>query len=240
MAIFVHLASVWVPFTSEAKEAVAHYPEMLREITLALQDCGRRLAQSLRARARLDSEAKRRSLFERYIPELGASIGKITGRPRDDIANLFLKALPHFVNMNEPPPELPPSEGGPAGGAAPATDLPSTIDEEESDKKGPKKKKGAPSDEAGKRAKGKGTKSKTAATVEATKDTAAKVERVKDTKSKGAHAKGEDVASAGRGRTAAKGKSKAGGRAVKGKVKKGGRAAKSSPGKKGEQLRLIE
>ena len=49
LAIFVHLASVWVPFTSEAKEAVAHYPELLREITLALQECGRRLAQSLRA-----------------------------------------------------------------------------------------------------------------------------------------------------------------------------------------------
>jgi DNA topoisomerase-6 subunit B len=36
LAIFVHLASVWVPFTSEA-EAVAHYPELLRGITLALQ-----------------------------------------------------------------------------------------------------------------------------------------------------------------------------------------------------------
>ena len=53
MAIFVHLASVWVPFTSEAKEAVAHYPELLREITLSLQECGRKLAQSLRARARV-------------------------------------------------------------------------------------------------------------------------------------------------------------------------------------------
>src|SRR5579859_1040544 len=67
MAIFVHLASVWVPFTSEAKEAVAHYPELLREITLALQECGRRLASSLRARAKAESEAKRKSLFERYI-----------------------------------------------------------------------------------------------------------------------------------------------------------------------------
>jgi DNA topoisomerase-6 subunit B len=119
MAIFVHLASVWVPFTSEAKEAVAHYPEMLREITLALQDCGRRLASSLRARARLDSEAKRRSLFERYIPELGASIGKIMGKDRTEVENVFYKALPNFVDMSEPAlPEGPPDGGD--SGAAPA------------------------------------------------------------------------------------------------------------------------
>ncbi|HEX9294387.1 MAG TPA: DNA topoisomerase VI subunit B [Polyangiaceae bacterium] len=118
LAIFVHLASVWVPFTSEAKEAVAHYPEMLREITLALQECGRRLAQSLRARARAESEAKRKSLFERYIPELGQSLGKITGKDRGEIEKLFFKALPSFVNVNEmvEPEALSPSD--PSNGAA--------------------------------------------------------------------------------------------------------------------------
>src|SRR3984885_15717584 len=40
LAIVVHLASVWVPFTSEAKEAVAHYDDLLREAKLATQ--GRR------------------------------------------------------------------------------------------------------------------------------------------------------------------------------------------------------
>jgi DNA topoisomerase-6 subunit B len=115
MAIFVHLASVWVPFTSEAKEAVAHYPELLREITLALQECGRRLAQSLRARARAESEQKRKSIFERYIPELGQSLGKITGQNREDIEKSFFKALPNFVNVTELA-EDDGSKGG-AGGA---------------------------------------------------------------------------------------------------------------------------
>jgi DNA topoisomerase VI subunit B len=101
MAIFVHLASVWVPFTSEAKEAVAHYPELLREITLALQECGRKLAQSLRARARAEGEAKRKSLFERYIPELGQSLSKITGQDRRAIEKGFFKALPSFVKGAE-------------------------------------------------------------------------------------------------------------------------------------------
>src|SRR6185436_20680918 len=41
MALLVHIASVWVPFTSESKEAVAHYPEIIKEIQLAAQECGR-------------------------------------------------------------------------------------------------------------------------------------------------------------------------------------------------------
>jgi DNA topoisomerase-6 subunit B len=38
MVLLVHMASVWVPFTSESKEAVAHYPEILKEMQLALQE----------------------------------------------------------------------------------------------------------------------------------------------------------------------------------------------------------
>ncbi len=118
MAIFVHLASVWVPFTSEAKEAVAHYPELLREITLALQECGRKLWQHLRARAKAESETKRKSLFERYIPELGHSLGKITGQDRASIESIFHRALPNFVNIAAEPET--PKPGGDPNGAPPA------------------------------------------------------------------------------------------------------------------------
>ena len=44
VAILVHIASVWVPFTSESKEAVAAYPEILKEIKLA-QVLGRPIYQ---------------------------------------------------------------------------------------------------------------------------------------------------------------------------------------------------
>ena len=40
MVIFVHMASVWVPFTSERKEAIADYDEIQKEITLALREAG--------------------------------------------------------------------------------------------------------------------------------------------------------------------------------------------------------
>ena len=48
VTLMVHMASVWVPFTSESKEAVASYPEIQKELRLALQAVGRKLAMFLR------------------------------------------------------------------------------------------------------------------------------------------------------------------------------------------------
>jgi DNA topoisomerase-6 subunit B len=91
MALLVHIASVWVPFTSEAKEAVAHYPEITREIQLAAQECGRKLAAHIRKKKHLDYQAQRRSIFELYIQEVAQAIGKITGKSPDPIKREFLK-----------------------------------------------------------------------------------------------------------------------------------------------------
>jgi DNA topoisomerase-6 subunit B len=133
VAIAVHLASVWVPFTSEAKEAVAHYDDLLREMKLAIQECGRKLAAHLRARERANAEGKRRGIFERYIPEVSRALGALLGLEPDPIAKHFTTALPKFVNVgliekvetsttrrdsapppppSEPPPKLPPPPKG--------------------------------------------------------------------------------------------------------------------------------
>ncbi len=91
MALLVHIASVWVPFTSEAKEAVAHYPEITREIQLAAQECGRKLAAHIRKKQHADYQAQRRSIFELYIQEVASSIGRITGRSADPIKRELLR-----------------------------------------------------------------------------------------------------------------------------------------------------
>src|SRR5437870_2943565 len=79
MVIFVHMASVWVPFTSESKEAIAEYDEIRKEITLALRECGRRLGAFLRRRERADSEHRRRNIFELYIEEVVESCNRLKG-----------------------------------------------------------------------------------------------------------------------------------------------------------------
>ena len=79
MVIFVHMASVWVPFTSESKKAIADYDEIRKEIKLALQECGRRLGMFLRRRERAKSEFRRRNIFELYIEEVVEACARLKG-----------------------------------------------------------------------------------------------------------------------------------------------------------------
>jgi len=76
-AVMIHIASVWVPFTSESKEAIAHYPEIIKEIKLALQDCGRKLGRYLKHQNRVYDELKKRSYIEKYIPHIGVALKQI-------------------------------------------------------------------------------------------------------------------------------------------------------------------
>jgi DNA topoisomerase-6 subunit B len=77
IVLLVHVASVWVPFTSEAKEAIASYPDILKELKLALQECGRRLAGHLRCETRLKEEYDKRAHIEKYLPHIGLALQEI-------------------------------------------------------------------------------------------------------------------------------------------------------------------
>jgi DNA topoisomerase-6 subunit B len=74
MVIMVHIASVWVPFTSESKEAIAHYPEIIKEIGFCVQECGRRLSVHLSRRHREAEAERKRSYIEKYIPHLALGL----------------------------------------------------------------------------------------------------------------------------------------------------------------------
>ena len=77
LLVFVHVASVWVPFTSESKEAVAHYPEILKEIRLAVMDCGRNLGQHLSRQRRLADAQKKKDYIAAYLPHIVAALTEI-------------------------------------------------------------------------------------------------------------------------------------------------------------------
>jgi DNA topoisomerase-6 subunit B len=77
LVIMVHIASVWVPFTSESKEAIAHYPEIIKEIRLALQDCGRRVSAHVRRQRREADEEKKRGYIQKYIPHVATALQEI-------------------------------------------------------------------------------------------------------------------------------------------------------------------
>jgi DNA topoisomerase-6 subunit B len=84
MAIMVHVASVWVPYTSESKEAIEPYPEILKEIRLGLQHCGRQLAHYLRRETRLRLEYDKRAYIEKYLPHIGIALQDILALSDDE------------------------------------------------------------------------------------------------------------------------------------------------------------
>jgi DNA topoisomerase-6 subunit B len=96
MLLMIHIASVWVPFTSESKEAIAHYPEIIKEMRLALQECGRQVAMYIRRRRRDADEAKKRAYIEKYIPQVSIGLQQIlelTDPQRDAVTASLTQVL---------------------------------------------------------------------------------------------------------------------------------------------------
>ncbi len=91
--ILVHLASTKVPFTSEAKEAVASIPEIQGEIELALRECGRRLKVHLNKK---ETKARTRTKFEivqEILPLIAKKSAKIVGKPIPKLSGSITKIM---------------------------------------------------------------------------------------------------------------------------------------------------
>jgi DNA topoisomerase-6 subunit B len=117
MVIFVHVASVWVPFTSESKEAIADYDEIRKEIKLALQECGRRLGVFLRRREKAKSEFRRRNIFELYIEEVVEACNRLKGGklPREKLKEQLQKIAAKRTGGEKTDEVLGQDGGGPEG-----------------------------------------------------------------------------------------------------------------------------
>lgn len=83
--LMVHIASVWVPFTSESKEAIASYPEIQKEIRLGLQAVGRKLGMFLRRRQKAKQQTDRRDVFMRYLKEVAGAVSVINAAEEKEL-----------------------------------------------------------------------------------------------------------------------------------------------------------
>jgi len=91
LVVMIHMASVWVPFTSESKEAIADYDEIRVEMELALKECGRKLKSYINRRHKIKLAGERRLIFKRYIGEIAQSCSALTGSPAEPIYEALLK-----------------------------------------------------------------------------------------------------------------------------------------------------
>lgn len=91
MVIFVHIASVWVPFTSESKEAIAGYDEIMDELKRALMECGRKLGIHVRKGKKLANEFKKRNYITMYIPTVVEALKDILDLDEKEVSTTSTK-----------------------------------------------------------------------------------------------------------------------------------------------------
>jgi len=97
MVILIHMASVWVPFISEGKEAIADYDEIRKEVKLALAECGRRLSTLLKRKRTRADYTKRRDVFTRYIDEVVESVRSLTRVNKEEFRSALLKLAENYT-----------------------------------------------------------------------------------------------------------------------------------------------
>ena len=95
--ILIHFASVWVPFTSESKEAIADYDEIRKEIKLGIAECGRKLGIYLGRKKRRAAFTQRRDVFTRYIHEVVESTRAMATFDKDEFRKALAKLAERFT-----------------------------------------------------------------------------------------------------------------------------------------------
>ncbi len=91
--VLVHLASTKVPFTSEAKEAIAEDPEIDRELTLALQASARHLKVHLSRQGRRQFAEEKFRIIQRILPKLAEKTSQLVGKPVPDLVPVITRIM---------------------------------------------------------------------------------------------------------------------------------------------------
>jgi DNA topoisomerase-6 subunit B len=81
VVLLVHVASVNVPFTSEAKEAIADIDQIRNEVVLALRECARKMGSHVRKKAKLARMKEKEEVIRKLIPKIAEKAAAITGKP---------------------------------------------------------------------------------------------------------------------------------------------------------------
>ena len=81
VVILVHLASTNIPFTSEAKEAIANIPEIGKEIKLALRSNAKLLKRHLKKQKKREKLSEKFELVQKVLPAMAEKTSALLGMP---------------------------------------------------------------------------------------------------------------------------------------------------------------
>ncbi|MDW8063993.1 MAG: DNA topoisomerase VI subunit B, partial [Candidatus Caldarchaeum sp.] len=91
LAVFTSICSTKIPYKTVGKEAISDRPELERELTMALRECGRNLKLYLSRIEKREAAAKRLSLYTKYLPMIAEFAAKAADMRKPDIRPLLKK-----------------------------------------------------------------------------------------------------------------------------------------------------
>ncbi len=91
--LLVHVVSTKVPFTSEAKEAVAATEDIDRELTLAIQAAARSLSLHISRRTRRSQALEKFTIIRKILPRLAEKTSSLVGKPVPDLTPVITKIM---------------------------------------------------------------------------------------------------------------------------------------------------
>jgi DNA topoisomerase-6 subunit B len=98
MAILVHVASVWLPFTSESKEAIAPYDEIVKEIELGIKNALRELSLYIKKKKALETIGDKYKNLYGYGIEVSENLSEILNIDQKNIEEKIKERIKKELN----------------------------------------------------------------------------------------------------------------------------------------------
>ena len=91
--MLVHLASTNIPFTSEAKEAIANIPEIEKEIKLALRSNAKLLKRHLSKQKKREKLSEKFELVQKVLPAIAEKTSTLLGMPVPNLDKVIAEIM---------------------------------------------------------------------------------------------------------------------------------------------------
>ena len=99
--MLIHVASTNIPFTSEAKEAIADIELVKNEVVRALRICARKMNVHIKRKSKRKVHLAKLNLIEKILPEINEKTAKNIGFPMPDITKVIGEIMDSYMFKSE-------------------------------------------------------------------------------------------------------------------------------------------
>ncbi|MEW6294900.1 MAG: DNA topoisomerase VI subunit B [Candidatus Diapherotrites archaeon] len=101
LTVFVNLISVYVPYTSAGKQAIADEEEVLEELRLALMDAGRKIVRYIVGKRKEKEKQEKKRMYMKYAIEVAYAVSALTGKEKKSIEKKLLDIVLKKLKLEE-------------------------------------------------------------------------------------------------------------------------------------------